>query len=62
MNSVALLTFLVLNLNGTKTFVSYDNMTVGFCRTQKLKLPSLVISRPVGLMCVQNTSLSDVLG
>ena len=43
-------------------YVSYDNMTVGFCHTQKLKLPSLGISRPVGLLCVQNTSLSDVLG
>ena len=43
-------------------YVSHDNMTVGFRRTQKLKLPSLVISRPVGLVCVQNTSLSDVHG
>ena len=34
----------------------------GFCRTQKLKLPSLVISRPVRFMCVKNTSSSDVLG
>ena len=33
-----------------------------FCGTEKVKLPSLVISRPVRLVCVQNTSSSDVLG
>ena len=35
---------------------------VGFCRTQKLKIPSLVISRAVRFVCIQNTSSSDVLG
>ena len=30
----------------------------GFCGAEKLKLPSLVISRPVRFVCVQNTSSS----
>ena len=51
--------FLVLNLNGTKTFM-FHITTCAFLSHPKL--PSLVISRPVGLGCVQNTSLSDVLG
>ena len=54
--------FLVLNLNGTKTLIGFIRQRAGFCRTQKLKLPSLVISRPVRFVCVQNTSSSDVLG
>ena len=33
----------------------------GFCGTEKLKLLSMVISKPVRLVCVQNTSSSDVL-
>ena len=59
---MALLTFLVLNLNGTKTLMGFIRQQAGFCRTQKLKLPSLVISRRVRFACVQNTSSSDVLG
>ena len=54
--------FLVLNLNGTKTLMGFIRQQAGFCRTQKLKLPSLVISRRVRFACVQNTSSSDVLG
>ena len=61
-NSAALLTFLVLNLNGTKTLMGFIRQQAGFCRTQKLKLPSLVISRRVRFACVENTSSSDVLG
>ena len=61
-NSAALLTFLVLNLNGMKTLMGFIRQHAGFCRTQKLKLPSLVIRRPVRLVCVQNTSSSDVHG
>ena len=54
--------FLVLNLNGTKTLMGFIRQHVGFCHTQNLKLPSLVIGRPVRFMCVQNTFSSDVLG
>ena len=61
-NSAALLTFLVLNLNGMKTLMGFIRQHAGFCRTQKLKLPSLVINRPVRFMCIQNTSSSDVHG
>ena len=43
----ALLMFLVLNLNGMKTLMGLISQHVGVCRTQKLKLPSLMISRPV---------------
>ena len=59
---MALLTFLVLNLNGTKTLMGFIRQQAGFCRTQKLKLPSLAISRRVRFAFVQNTSSSDVLG
>ena len=59
---MALLTFLVLNLNGTKTLMGFIRQHAGFCRTQKLKLPSLVISRPVRFVCVKNTWSSDILG
>ena len=58
----ALLKFLVLNLNGTKTLMGFIRQHAGFCRTEKLKLPSLVITRPVRFVCVQDTSSSDVLG
>ena len=61
-NSAALLTFLVLNLNGMKTLMGFLRQHAGFCRTQKLKFLSLVISRPVRFVCVQNTSSSYVLG
>ena len=57
-NSAALLTF----LNGMKTLMGFIRQHAGFCQTQKLKLPSLVISRPVRFLCVQNTSSSDVHG
>ena len=50
-NSAALLTFLVLNLNGMKTLMGFIRQHAGFCRTQKLKLPSLVIGRPVRFVC-----------
>ena len=53
-NLAALLTFLVLNLNGMKTLMGFIRQHAGFCQTQKLKLPSLVISRPVRFMCAQN--------
>ena len=61
-NLATFLTFVVLNLNGMKTLMGFIRQHAGFCRTQKLKLPSLVISRPVRFVCVQNTSSSDVLG
>ena len=61
-NSAASLTFLVLNLNGTKTLMGFIRQHAGFCPAQKLKLPSLVMSRTVRFMCEQNTSSSDVLG
>ena len=48
-------------LNGTKTLMSFIREHVGFGRTQKLKLPSLMISRRVRFACVLNTSSSDVL-
>ena len=54
--------FLVVNLNGTKTLMGFIGQHAHFCCTQKLKLPSLVINRPVKLVCVQNASSSDVLG
>ena len=47
---------------GTKTLMGFIRQHAGFCQTQKLKLPSLVIIRRVRFACVQNTSLSDVLG
>ena len=53
--------FLVLNLNGTKTLMGFIRQHAGFCRTHKLKLPSLVNSRPVRFVRVQNTSSSNVL-
>ena len=53
--------FLVLNLNGTKTLMGFIRQHAGFCRTQKLKLLSLVISGPVRFVCVKNTWSSDVL-
>ena len=53
-NLATFLTFVVLNLNGMKTLMGFIRQHAGFCRTQKLKLPSLVISRPVRFMCVQN--------
>ena len=54
--------FLVVNLNGTKTLMVFIGQHARFCCTQKLKLLSLVINRPVRVVCVQNTSSSDVLG
>ena len=45
-----------------KNLDGFHKTTSGFCGTENLKLPSLVISRPVRLVCVQNTSSSDVLG
>ena len=60
-NSATLLRFLVLNLNGMNTLMSFTRQHAGICQTQKLKLPSLAISRPVRFLCIQNTSSSDVL-
>ena len=57
----ALLMFLVLNLNGMKTLMGFISQHVGVCGTQKLKLPSLMISRPVRWVCVQMYS-GDQLG
>ena len=48
-NSAALLTFLVLNLNGTKILMGFIGQHASFCQGQKLKLPSLVINSPVKL-------------
>ena len=48
-----------------ENFDGFHKTTCGFLWNpiwQKLKLPSLVISRPVRFVCVQNTSSSDVLG
>ena len=61
-NSATFLMFVVLNLNGMKTLMGFIRQHADFCWTQKLKLPSLVISRPARFMCVQNTSSSDVHG
>ena len=44
-----------------ENFDGFLRQYAGFCRTQKQKLPSLVISRPVRFVCVKNTSSSDVL-
>ena len=53
----ALLKFLVLNLNGTKTLMGFIRQHAGFCRTQKLKLPGLEIIRRVRFACVQKCFL-----
>ena len=39
-----------------ETLIGFIGQHGGFCRTQKLKLLSLVTNRPVKLVCVQNTS------
>ena len=50
--------FLVLNLNGMKTLMRFISQHVGVCRTQKLTLPSLMITEQASKMSVR----TDVLG
>ena len=47
-----------------ENFDGFHKTSCGFLSNPKLKLklPSLVISRPVRFLCVQNTSSSDVHG
>ena len=56
---MALLTFLVLNLNGTKTFMFH--MTTSRFLSPKAKITKFGDKQASRLVSVQNTSLSDVL-